>query len=141
MNQAVIRDLILGNALELYGQPKWTFGKNTCNTYEVFVEKVHLEDGEASPAWPILELIEQDEKLTLLFSNWFLDSAMRSAVDLSEKSRSNVTLSVNLLPLYANREDYVGHVLSLLETTGADLREKMSWKRPDAAAQESGKGQ
>ena len=30
---------------------------------------------------------------------------------------------------------------SLLETTGADLREKMSWKRPDAAAQESGKGQ
>ena len=118
MNQAVIRDLILGNALELYGQPKWTFGKNTCNTYEVFVEKVHLEDGEASPAWPILELIEQDEKLTLLFSNWFLDSAMRSAVDLSEKSRSNVTLSVNLLPLYANREDYVGHVLSLLETTG-----------------------
>ena len=115
MNQAVIRDLILGNALELYGQPKWTFGKNTCNTYEVFVEKVHLEDGEASPAWPILELIEQDEKLTLLFSNWFLDSAMRSAVDLSEKSRSNVTLSVNLLPLYANREDYVGHVLSLLE--------------------------
>ena len=30
---------------------------------------------------------------------------------------------------------------SLLETTGADLREKMSWKRPDAAAQESGKEQ
>ncbi|NLD34157.1 MAG: ketol-acid reductoisomerase [Clostridiales bacterium] len=30
---------------------------------------------------------------------------------------------------------------SLLETTGADLREKMSWKRPDATAQESGKGQ
>ncbi len=30
---------------------------------------------------------------------------------------------------------------SLLEKTGADLREKMSWKKPDAAAQESGKGQ
>jgi ketol-acid reductoisomerase len=30
---------------------------------------------------------------------------------------------------------------SLLETTGADLREKMSWKRSDAAAQESGKEQ
>lgn len=22
--------------IQLYGQPKWTFGKNTCNTYEVF---------------------------------------------------------------------------------------------------------
>ena len=30
---------------------------------------------------------------------------------------------------------------SLLEKTGTDLREKMSWKKPDAAAQESGKGQ
>ena len=30
---------------------------------------------------------------------------------------------------------------SLLEQTGADLREKMSWKKPDAAAQESGKEQ
>lgn len=30
---------------------------------------------------------------------------------------------------------------SLLEKTGAELREKMSWKRPDAAAQESGKAQ
>ena len=30
---------------------------------------------------------------------------------------------------------------SLLEQTGAGLREKMSWKKPDAAAQESGKEQ
>ena len=30
---------------------------------------------------------------------------------------------------------------SLVETTGAELREKMSWKKADAAAQESGKSQ
>ena len=32
MNHNMIGDLILNDALELYGQPKWTFGKNTCNT-------------------------------------------------------------------------------------------------------------
>lgn len=49
MNHNMIGDLILNDALELYGQPKWTFGKNTCNTYEVFVEKVHMPDGRRNP--------------------------------------------------------------------------------------------
>ena len=66
MNHNMIGDLILNDALELYGQPKWTFGKNTCNTYEVFVEKVHMPDGDVMPAWPVVELIERDEALTLL---------------------------------------------------------------------------
>lgn len=77
MNHNMIGDLILNDALELYGQPKWTFGKNTCNTYEVFVEKVHMPDGDVIPAWPVVELIERDEALTLLFSRWFLENAMR----------------------------------------------------------------
>ena len=46
MNHSAIRDLILSNAFELFGQPKWTFGKQTCNTYEVFAERVRMEDGE-----------------------------------------------------------------------------------------------
>ena len=32
MEQSVISNMILENAMVLQGQPKWTFGKNTCNT-------------------------------------------------------------------------------------------------------------
>ena len=118
MNHNMIGDLILNDALELYGQPKWTFGKNTCNTYEVFVEKVHMPDGDVMPAWPVVELIERDEALTLLFSRWFLENAMRSACDLTEQTDSNVTLSMNLLPLYADRESFVDDVVAMLKKTG-----------------------
>lgn len=118
MNHNMIGDLILNDALELYGQPKWTFGKNTCNTYEVFVEKVHMPDGDVIPAWPVVELIERDEALTLLFSRWFLENAMRSACDLTEQTDSNVTLSMNLLPLYADRESFVDDVVAMLKKTG-----------------------
>lgn len=118
MNHNMIGDLILNDALELYGQPKWTFGKNTCNTYEVFVEKVHMPDGDVIPAWPVIELIERDEALTLLFSRWFLENAMRSACDLTEQTDSNVTLSMNLLPLYADRESFVDDVVAMLKKTG-----------------------
>ena len=118
MNHNMIGDLILNDALELYGQPKWTFGKNTCNTYEVFVEKVHMPDGDVIPAWPVVELIERGEALTLLFSRWFLENAMRSACNLTEQTDSNVTLSMNLLPLYADRESFVDDVLAMLKKTG-----------------------
>ena len=39
MTHQLIADLIQANAFELYGQPKWTFGKNTCNTYEVLLNR------------------------------------------------------------------------------------------------------
>ena len=104
MNHNMIGDLILNDALELYGQPKWTFGKNTCNTYEVFVEKVHMPDGDVIPAWPVVELIERDEALTLLFSRWFLEFAMCSACDVSDQKVSYLSLSLFLLPLFADRE-------------------------------------
>ena len=32
MEPSTISDMILKNAIVMYGQPKWTFGKNTCNT-------------------------------------------------------------------------------------------------------------
>ena len=122
MNHNMIGDLILNDALELYGQPKWTFGKNTCNTYEVFVEKVHMPDGDVIPAWPVVELIERDEALTLLFSRWYLENAMRSACDLTEQTDSNVTLSMNLLPLYADRESFVDDVVAMLKKPASSLR-------------------
>jgi hypothetical protein len=44
MEHSVISDMILQDAMVLYGQPKWTFGKNTCNTYEVFVSHFRSEE-------------------------------------------------------------------------------------------------
>ena len=118
MSKRLINDLIREGAFELYGQPKWTFGKNTCNTYEVFAELVHMPGGSAIPAQLILELIERDEDLTMTYSKWFLKAAITSAAELSEKSNAHVTLSVNLLPQYAGQENFVAQVLALLESTG-----------------------
>ena len=118
MTRKLIADLIAANAFELFGQPKWTFGKNTCNTYEVFAERAHLPGGSVIPAQLLLELIERDAELTLLFSKWFLKAAIISAAELSEKSHSHVTLSVNLLPQFASQEHFVEQVLTLLESTG-----------------------
>ncbi len=118
MTRRIIHDLIQCNAFELFGQPKWTFGKNTCNTYEVFAEQVHMPGGSVIPAALILDLIERDEELTLAYSTWFLKAAIISAAGLSEKSNAHVTLSVNLLPQYANQENFPCQVMALLETTG-----------------------
>ena len=118
MKHSAIADLILNNAFELYGQPKWTFGKNTCNTYEVFAEKIRLQDGQSISAQPFIELIEGDENLTLLFSNWFVKAAVASAAELNAKTQSHVTLSINLLPLYAGQESFVQDVLTVLEANG-----------------------
>ena len=118
MTTQFITDLILSNAFELYGQPKWTFGKNTCNTYEVFAEVVHMPGGGTVPAKLLLELIERDENLTMVFSQWFLEAAVTSAADLCKKSNSHVTLSLNLYPRFASQELFAERVLELLEKTG-----------------------
>lgn len=118
MKNSAIADLILSGAFQLYGQPKWTFGKNTCNTYEVFAEKILLQDGQLVSAQPFIEVIEQSESLTLLFSNWFLKAAVRSQAELNAKTESHVTLSVNLLPHYACQDSFVQDVLDVLEANG-----------------------
>lgn len=51
------RALIAEGAFELYGQPKWTFGKNTRITYEVFAEVLHLPGGRVRAG---LRLCEAD---------------------------------------------------------------------------------
>ena len=117
MTHQLVADLIQANAFELYGQPKWTFGKNTCNTYEVFAEKVHLPGGSVIPAALLLELIEKDDDLTQIYSKWFLKAAIVSAAEMGEKTNAHVTLSVNLLPQYAAQENFVEQVLTLLEMT------------------------
>ena len=118
MTHQLVADLIHANAFELYGQPKWTFGKNTCNTYEVFAEQVHLPGGSVIPAALLLELIERDAELTKIYSEWFMKAAIVSAAEMAEKTNAHVTLSLNLLPQFAGQENFVEQVLSLLEMTG-----------------------
>ena len=122
MELSTISDLILQNAMVLYGQPKWTFGKNTCNTYEIFVHQFCQADGSILPAWPILEVVEKDDALTMLFSITLLWEAVRKTVELSHKDNSNLTLSLNLLPRFAERDNFVEQVKACLKETGLEGR-------------------
>ena len=92
MNRERILQLIRDDALELYGQPKWTFGKNTCNTYEVFAERIRQPDGESVPAQELIRTVEADVELTRIFYAWFMERAMEAAVRLTAETDSNVTL-------------------------------------------------
>ena len=44
MNETKLKAMIEAKEVRLYGQPKWTFGQNTCNTYEVFPETMKQGD-------------------------------------------------------------------------------------------------
>ena len=122
MEQNTISDMILANNMVLYGQPKWTFGKNTCNTYEMFVSYFRRKDGRLLPAWPILEIVERDEALTMLFSIALLWEAARQTVEISNRANSNLTLSLNLLPRFAESDNFVDQVKACLAETGLEAK-------------------
>ena len=122
MERSTISDLILTNSMVLYGQPKWTFGKNTCNTYELFVHQFRQNDGSLLPAWPILEIVERDDALTMLFSMTLLWESVRKTMEISRHDNSNLTLSLNLLPRFAERENFVEQVESCLRDCGMEGR-------------------
>ena len=113
MNETKLKAMIEAKEVRLYGQPKWTFGQNTCNTYEVFPETMKQGD-EWVPIAPMLEEIEADPDLSLYFSAWFLKEAIMTGARLTAGADSNVTLSVNLLPAVANDVDFVENLLKLL---------------------------
>ena len=120
MEYTVISDMILSNAMILQGQPKWTFGKNTCNTYEIFVSHFRGQDGNLLPSWPILQIVEKDDALTQLFSIALLWAAVRKTVEISKRANTNLTLSLNLLANFAENEHFVEQVTSCLNETGLE---------------------
>ena len=122
MEYTAISDMILNNAMVLQGQPKWTFGKNTCNTYEVFVSHFHGHDGKLLPSWPILQVVERDNALTQLFSTALLWEAVRKTAEISRRANTNLTLSLNLLPKYAESEHFVEQVKNCLAETGLEAK-------------------
>ncbi|MBR5344924.1 MAG: EAL domain-containing protein [Clostridia bacterium] len=122
MEHSVISDMILQDAMVLYGQPKWTFGKNTCNTYEVFVSYFKTKDGNLLPSWPILQVIEQDDALTFLFSVSQLWQSVRKTKEISMRANTNLTLSLNLLPRFAECDNFVQQVRNVLAETGLEAK-------------------
>lgn len=120
MEHNSISDMILQNGMLLTGQPKWTFGKNTCNTYELFVSHFRRSDGTLLPAWPILEVIDRDDALTMLFSIALMWEAARKTVEISQRANSNLTLSLNLLPKFAENSHFVEQVKNCLKETGLE---------------------
>lgn len=122
MEQNTISEMILQNQMVLYGQPKWTFGKNTCNTYEMFVHQFRLKDGNLLPAWPILEIIERDDALTMLFSITLLWESTRKTMEFSRRDNTNLTLSLNLLPKFAESANFVEQVKNCLQEVGMEGR-------------------
>ena len=122
MEDNMISNMILQNNMIMEGQPKWTFGKNTCNTYEVYVSRFKTPDGMVLPSWPILQVVEKDRAMTMLFSISLLWEAVRRTVEISNRINSNLTLSLNLLPAFAEDERFVEQVRSCLEETGLEGR-------------------
>ncbi|MBQ9198514.1 MAG: EAL domain-containing protein [Clostridia bacterium] len=123
MEQHTISNMILEkNAMVFQAQPKWTFGKNTCNTYEVFVSHFHNEEGQLLPSWPILQIVEQEDALSQLFSITLLWEAVRQTVDISRRANSNLTLSLNLLPKFAENEHFIDQVRRCLDETGLEAK-------------------
>ena len=114
MTAANISDLILQGAFELGFQPKWTFGKNTCNTYEAYPETVLMPEGRRVSSLSMLEIIFGNDALTNLFSDWFLEEGIRTAAQMAQEVGAHLTVSMNLLPAYAAKNDFVDTVLYML---------------------------
>ena len=128
MNVSAVEYLIDHNGLKLYGQPKWTFNKNTCNTYEMLVEKAMLDDNTLVPIWMISDLIEKDDGLALRFSRWFLEHALIETARLTKECNVHITVSMNLLPAYANHSRFVDEVIRLTEAAGLDLNHHIQFE-------------
>lgn len=118
---------------EIYGQPKWTLGNNSCNTYEVFADILIGENYERHLPPDFLPIIETDPELTIAFGKWFLRRAFQDVVRLSQDVGFKVTLSINIFGFQADRPEFVDKVIELANQTGlnlSDLQFELSDKQP-----------
>lgn len=113
-----IKDALAHDRFLLFGQPKWTLGKNTCNTYEVFIDLMIAENQERVPAQAFIPVIEADEELTMMFGTWFLEKAFSSGAQLMKNLGMDLNISINLLAFQANRPEFVDRVREMMEKTG-----------------------
>ncbi len=104
----------------MFGQPKWTLGKNTCNTYEVFIDLMVAEDKQSVPAQAFIPIIEADEELTMRFGSWFLEKAFTSGAELMNNLGMDLNISINLLGFQANRPEFVERLKAMIDKTKID---------------------
>lgn len=117
-----IYEALKNDQFRLFGQPKWTFGKNTCNTYEVLVDLMIAGDRENLRAPEFMPVIEADADLTFRFGDWFLEKAFRDGADLMAKLDMDLHISINLLGFQANHPDFADRVKTQLGKAGIDGR-------------------
>ena len=115
-----IVDALAKDRFLLVGQPKWTLGKNTCNTYEVFIDLMIDEQDQRVPAQAFIPIIEADEALTMQFGAWFLEKAFTSGATLMKKLGVNLNISINLLGFQANRPEFADKVDMMLRKCNLD---------------------
>ena len=118
---------------EIFGQPKWNLGQNSCTTYEAFADILIGENDDRHAAREFLPVIEADPELTIAFGKWFLRRAFTDVVRLSEEVGFNVTLSINIFGFQADRPEFVDQVLDLAAQTGLRFRNlqfELSDKQP-----------
>lgn len=128
-----IQDALVNNRFRLFGQPKWTFGKNTCNTYEVFVDLLVSENEEQITPEAFIPVIEADEKLTMQFGAWFLERAFKDGAKLMASLKMDLTISINILGFQANRPEFVERVIYMMERSGlkpANIQFELSEAQP-----------
>lgn len=114
----VLRTLIEEGAFELYGQPKWTFGKNTCNTYEVFAEVLHLPGGEAVPGYDFVRQIASDELSSRVFSQWFLENTLGMMRRLIDRTGCDLVVAINTWSHTINLPEFVEMTKAALDRHG-----------------------
>lgn len=125
--------LIKNGAFELYGQPKWTFGKNTCNTYEVFAEVLHLPDGSTVPGHDYIRQITKDDTCIQLFSDWFLNESLAMMRRLIDQCGCDLITAVNTWPYSINQRGFVESVVRALEAHNLEPR-NLEYEISDADA-------
>lgn len=122
LTKELIYDALEHDRFQLFGQPKWTFGKNTCDTYEVFADVLITENKDRYLPVDFLPVIESDPDLTIAFGTWFLEHAFRDVVRLSTELNLELNLSINIFGFQANRPEFVDRVIELAAVTGMRFR-------------------
>lgn len=128
-----IQEALASDRFQLFGQPKWTFGQNTCNTYEVFVDLLISQNQERIMAPAFIPVIEADERLTMQFGTWFLEKAFSDCARLMKALQMELTISINVLGFQVNRPEFVERVRLMLERTGitcANVQFELSEAQP-----------
>ena len=112
---STLMSLVGQGAFELYGQPKWTCGKNTCNTYEVFAEVLHLPEGQDLRGYDYIGQIAANKNMVRMFSDWFLEESLAMMRRLIDKAGCDLITAVNTWPYSINQSDFVNKVEQALK--------------------------